>query len=397
MVATLEPAVAAPRPLPHSGNGNNGTSNLAPSLRSAPRFNIGRDALNKAVADLSEEHGELLAWFWSYCRDNNLGRDRLGTLLAKTNGAFYSADSIYQLLTGRRTADGANIEPMMRAIALLRRTVEPTVRTEGFVVTRLARKIWGYCDRAVKLHRIGFIFGDMCIGKSFALEEYAKRHRGQAVYVRMPTRGQFGDFLRECARVLAMGDRQTVNDLHDKIIDAFRPGMLLIVDEADQCFYSIRNTWGLATLDFLRELWDRTGCPIVLCMDHHGRDTMLKGPPAKRLKRLWRRRLPRLQMPTMPARADLNAFARSVGLDPAPNEEITVVNKETGGKYTDTPAQLQKEVIAADGLGVWMMLLQQAKETADEQGRAIHWRAVLKVYSEFTAEEDSDGTEEEEG
>jgi DNA transposition AAA+ family ATPase len=384
---------------PQSGNG----SSLPGALRAAPRFNIGRDALNKALTHLPEEHSELLAWFWSYCRDNNWGRDRMGKLVAKANGEFYSADSIYQLLTGRRMADGANIDPMMRAIALLRRNVEPSVRTEGFVVTRLARKIWDYCDRAVKLRRIGFVFGDMCIGKSFALEEYAKRHRGRAIYVRMPTRGQLGDFLRECARVLAMGDRQTVNDLHDKVIDAFRPGMLLLVDEADQCFYSIRNTWGLATLDFLRELWDRTGCPIVLCMDHHGRDTLLKGAPSKRLKRLWRRRLPRLQMPAIPSRGDLNAFARSVGLDPAPDEKLTVHTKFIDGDgeektkaYTDTPAQLQHDVITSDGLGVWMMLLQQARETAAEQKRTIHWRAVLKAYSEFTADEDRDGSEDDE-
>jgi hypothetical protein len=103
MVATLDPAVAAPRPLPHSGNGNNGTSDLAPALRAAPRFNIGRDALNKATADLPAEQRATLEWFWSYCRDNNLGRDRLGKLLEKANGTFYSADSIYQLLTGRRS------------------------------------------------------------------------------------------------------------------------------------------------------------------------------------------------------------------------------------------------------------------------------------------------------
>lgn len=400
MVATLEP----PPLVRHSPSSNGAAAVGSPRsslVASTQRFNIGRDALNKAVAELPASQRDSMEWFWRYCSERNLGRDRLGKLLEKSNGQFYSPDSIYQALSGRRSEAGINLEPICLSIDLFRQKVEPATASEGFVETRLARKIWRYCEKARKLRRIGFIFGDMSIGKSHALIELAKRD-ANVTYTRMPTRGHLNHYLQECARKFAMGDRQTVADLRDRVIDALRsaPGekpKQLIIDEADQCFQSIRNFLGLGTLDFIREIYDAAGCSLVLVFDHHGRDELLGGKHAKRLKRLWRRRLPRLQLPAMLSVEDLDAFAAAVGLPAATPDPIkiraTVIDEETGEEslreHIDNPARLQRYVIANDGLTVWLMLLQEAKELAEEKKKPITWGAVIKTHAEFAGQEDA--------
>jgi DNA transposition AAA+ family ATPase len=356
------------------------------------RFGIGRDALNKALDQLElPKQRSSIEWFWRYCAEHNVGRVRLGELVRKPNGEFYSTDSVYQLLTGRRTEAGANISPMLRAIEEFRAQVEPNPRTEAFIETRMARQIWSYCQRAKKLGRIGFIFGNMSIGKSEALAELA-RHDVSTLYTRMKTRGQLGDYLKECAGKMAMSPRSTVANLRDRVIDGFPE--LLIVDEADQCFQSIRNSGGLATLDFIREGYDRKRCGVVLVMDHHGRNEVLRGDHSNRLKRLWRRRIAPLQLPSLPHPEDLNLFAGTVGLPPAAKETLHVNIKyvdDAGVEHTrshgDSPRRLQDDVVGRDGIGVWLMLLNDAAELAREARKPISWGAVLKAHALFVAME----------
>jgi hypothetical protein len=248
----------------------------------------------------------------------------------------------------------------------------------------------------------------MSLGKTDAAIELCtnRKDNHKRLYTRMPTRGHLHHFLQAAARGLALGDRQTVANLRQNVIEGLPDQW--IIDEFDQCFLSIRNTWGLATADFIREAWDyrrRVGRPIsvVLIADHFGRDQITQGENAKRLKRLWRRRLPRLQLPDMMSRADRNKFSRAVGLPAASRDPLTIratladrSGKERTETFTDSPLNLEKEVIAANGLGYWKMILADAAENAREQRRQITWGAVLKSYAVFAAEEASDGREEEE-
>src|ERR1700726_615911 len=102
MVATLDEPTVAAGVSPASDNGSEETLKLRADNQ-VRRFLIGRDQLNKAIADLPGDQAEALEWFWRYCRDRNVGPDRLKNLLQKSNGDYYSRDSIYQALTGRRT------------------------------------------------------------------------------------------------------------------------------------------------------------------------------------------------------------------------------------------------------------------------------------------------------
>lgn len=366
------------------------------------KFRIGRDALNTAVAGLPDEHRETLTWLWSYCSQHNLSRERMGSLIAKTNGkGHYSFDSLYHAMTGGRTADGTNLNPLCQAIEAFRRQVAPAQDSDSeFIETRLVREIWAYARKVQAKRRPGYVIGNQTNGKTTALTALAASDPN-IVYTRMPTRGHLCQFSKECARRLAMGHKQTVGDLYFRIFDSFTRDSLLIIDEADQCFGALRHTLGISTLDYIREIYDHAKCGILFVMDQAGRNEMIRGQWAEKLGRLWRRRVPQFNLPRVPYREDLDLFAAHYGLSPAADELVRVrINYvddegvERSREHSDNPARIQRDVVssAQGGLGIWLQILDEAAEIAKAARKPITWGAVIKAHCEFVAAE-SDGTE----
>lgn len=83
-------------------------------------------------------------------------------------------------------------------------------------------------------------------------------------------------------------------------------------------------------------------------------------------------------------------FAAAYDLGPAPTEEIgarvTYVDdagRERKKVVTSAPATLQAQVIDRAGLGRWCMILQEARDIAEEQRRPITWGSVIAAWHSF--------------
>jgi DNA transposition AAA+ family ATPase len=355
------------------------------------KFRIPADVIQRTVADLPDRERVAIKWFAGYCRTRNIGSDECGQLLQQADGRrTYSGDSIYQLLTGRRHKMGVDVTPMIESIERFRAQVEGTKRDEDtdFIETRLSRGIWDRCARALKTHRIAPIFGRSQIGKSRALREYARRHNhGETIFVEMPAGGKPCDFRHELVRALGLPIGMREADSRRRIIDSIDSRMLIIVDEAHRCLQKTGGHAGLCTLEFIREIYNRCGCGIVISMTDEGRQLLLHGPHAVALQQLWRRRITPLQLPTAVPLDDLHLFAASHNLEPAPDKEVAIdfpYFDERGQKhkkvYKDNPQKLQLRVSSEEGLGVWLSILGDAREMAEEQKKGITWGAVLKAY-----------------
>lgn len=371
---------------------NGGGENHGVEAMAALRFRIPGDVIALATKEMPEEQRAAVRWFAGYCRDRNLDKDRVATLLNKRGGGTYSWDSIYQLLTGRRAEQNVDITPVIEAIESFRKKVQSDVRLgdSGFVRTRLATQIEQRLDRARALRKIAFIFGDSQIGKTVSLVQYEKEHNhGETIYVEAPTGGALTMFIEVLARKLAIPRRRAA-DLRSAIIECFDKDMLLIVDEAHRFLHNER---GVHSLDFIRELYNKAGCGITLSMTNEGRDLLRHGPHKTRLLQLWRRRIAPLQLPAVTPEDDLALFAHSYGLPTAPKEEVGVSVKyldEKGGErtktYTDVPLDVQRRVNADEGLGVWLSILQDAADIAKLAKKPITWAAVLKAYCMMQAD-----------
>lgn len=128
-------------------------------------------------------------------------------------------------------------------------------------------------------------------------------------------------------------------------------------------------------------------------MTNEGRDELLHGTHKKTYEQIWRRRIAPLQLPNITPNDDLDLFAAAYGLPPASDKplEVTVDCIEEDGsiktrKHKDTSLNLQTTINRAEGLGVWITILQDAADMAQELGRQITWGAVIKASCQAQAE-----------
>lgn len=364
----------------------------------AIRFRIPADQVAKAVAALPDRERQAIKWFAAHCRAHNLGREEVGKLLKKADGSYYSYDSAYQVLTGRRTDAGLSVEPFVKSIEAFRRITEERLAQaeSGFIETRLSRMIWGVCRKSLLRKKISFIFGDSQIGKTTALREYARRNNhGETIYCDMPTGGSLGPFMAALAVSLGIPPQAKHADLRRRILDSVDDRMLVILDNVHRCLPRCRaaGARGLLTFELIQELYDAAGCGVVLSMTNEGRDQLRKGSFAKRLEQIWFRRLSPLQLPKFPPRDDMALFARAYGLEPATDEPVTIRStyhdsdgRERTREHTDNPLRLQDHVLRTEGLGVWIAILQDASDMARLGRRSISWGAVLRAHQQSQAE-----------
>lgn len=340
-----------------------------PSIESTPSI---PSAPAESPEPLSPHHLEAITWATDYCNKKKLSYADLGQLLRQPGTAKpYSGDSVYAAMTGRR--DEGSLDRFTQAIETFRRQVEETApKSINFIATSLSDKITALCDNARRRHKITFLFGPMQTGKTEALAHYAEHH-GDAVMVRMPTRGMFADFLAELAKGLNIaGIRQS--ELRRAIIERFTPDSLLIVDE---CHQSLGQSRSMASLEFCREIWDRRRCGMLLCGTNDFRMALVSH---RVLRQLWLRGYRPFAVTPAIARHNIDDFARAFKLQPAPDQEAKIVVSTEGEPdqtITDNPRKLQDTVLAQYGLGRWISILEDAAELATDAGARMTWSRVI--------------------
>jgi hypothetical protein len=365
----------------------------------AIRFRIPANVISVAVKEaidrgiIDDDQAKALEWFGGYCRHKNLGREEMGSLLSKGasgssgDGKFYSYDTLYQVLTGRRVEQGANIIPVVEAIQAFQTAVEPASRLEssGFVDTRMSRAIFDRLDRARQYRKIAFIFGDSQIGKSESIAEYTRRHNhGETIAIDMPDTPSLAQVKKRLGMSLALSGVSRPSDLGDAIASCFREGKLLIFDNFHR---ALRRAGNHRLYDFIQSLFDDRRIGVGIFMTNEGRDLLVRGPERKRLEQLWRRRTAPIQLPNVLPDDDLALFAKARGLPAAPAKKIGVsydaVNDQgqpTTEQFIRSPLELQSAVVAGEGLGIWISILDLAVDLAARERKAPDWHYVLKAY-----------------
>lgn len=349
------------------------------------RWVIGMDVVTRETAQLPEGQREAMRWLAAYGASLDLTTKELAERLLKPDGSPYSGASVYAALTGRRNDAGHSIENMVEAVERLQRRASETRSrtTTRFIETPLTRTIFRVCRTAFTKHRLAVVFGESQTGKTTAINEYADRHNhGETHLIRMPIGGRIADLRMDMARHLHIGDGMKPADVSRRIMDCFDERTLLIVDEAHQACRHTR-TGSTNALEFIRDIYDRRGCGVVLVGTKLLTQSLKED---KVLAQLWRRRSTGLvvRLPDAPPTADLAAFAAAFGLEPAPDRTIRIQYTEPadGGEpvsrtYSANPALLQSTLVADQGLGSWIKLLEDAQRAAEEDNGRITWGRVI--------------------
>lgn len=360
------------------------------------RFLLKAEAVLENIKQLPDEDANDLFWFFKFCKDRNLSKDELSETLPKKNGGFFHFDTIdHTLQRGSRQPS----EDFMTALRRFREIEEPRaeITESGFVKTRLYSTIEQRFLEARKKKRISFIFGDSQIGKTTCLKHVQQSYNhGSTIFVDMPARGNYGRFITSLAKAMRL-NRGTVGvQAQQNVLLHFHSRMTLVIDNAHR---ALRNQNGLSTIEFILELFDTANCGMVICMTRESEHELRKGPFAERLKQLWRRRTAPLILPSEPYKDDLDRFANAFALCPAPRSKMAVnydIVDGEGKKRRKTmegvPFDIEQKVIAEEGLGVWLSILQDSAELAKKSKKPHRpdkpecWAAVIKAHAIYQAD-----------
>lgn len=322
---------------------------------------ISRERVLTATMDLPDEQREAVRWLHGYAVEKHL------SLKALEDKLRYDSSTLSQLFSGKYTG---SIENVCKEITAFRKLVQQraAVKSVPFVETDLAQKIFKCCESALIYQRIFFIYGSSQIGKSAALEHFAAKSQ-DVIYVRMPEGGILGDLLYELALALKISTEHNSAQLKRKIKQAFDSRMTLIVDEVHQTFMTRGGVSRLRSVEFIREIYDRSRCGVVLVGTNVFRDEMQHGRHRKLLEQLDLRSLGVMQLPDVPTAKDLNVFAAAHGLPPASGAAL----------------ELQTKVIRENRLSRWLSILQAARRIASRKEQKMTWEHVLTAHAGLKA------------
>ena len=322
----------------------------------------------EATKNLPEEQMLAIRWLHAHYYDSGKSLAEIGALIG------YDGGNVSKIFHAKYAGD---LDAVVAAIARYRKLVEEraSINRAPYIETRLYRDIEECCQAALTYQKIVYIYGESQVGKTAALKHYEDKHNhGETIYVEMPPGGGLGAFCQALALRLRMSTDGNTTLLQGNILRSITSRNLLIIDEAARVFQTrVYGKQMLRTLDYIRALHDNTGCAIVLCGTNIFREQMQDRAMEKFLRQFNRRCLLRRQLPDVPSRADLNAFARHYGLDPAGGDALA----------------LQKQVVTEHGLGVWLTTLTAAARNATRQKKDMTWDHVIKAHAFFQSLEKS--------
>lgn len=336
----------------------------------ADGIKIPGDRLERSVQSLvregkvSEAGGDEIRWFYQWAKGGEL------SLSAAARAADISPTSLYRLLTATYAAayDG-----LIGKLARFHRIEEQRQKRAdvGFIETSTWRKIDGVCQQALNMQLPAFIYGPSQIGKTTSLLEFARRNNhGTTKYVRMPCAPSFSYLVKTIGRACFIAySSDNIDHIRDRICHTLTSRNLLIVDEFHQAMTTASDKVSAKVMEFIREIYDRTGCGIVLCATDVGRREVEQGRNAGTYDQLRRRGMTKLVLPATPPQGDINRIAKAFGLPPPDGDTLKTV----------------RDMLRVSGVGMYVKYLQAAHVLARNRKETLDWGTFAAVYDGLAA------------
>jgi len=333
------------------------------------RISIPGDTVKTCLARLVQTgeldaDGEGLVW-WFYCHARE-SKWRLRDAGAAINR---DATTVHRLFNGSYGAGYANLIDEIRRYKRIA-DERGKRRDIGFIETSAWAKINAVCRNALYDSMPAFIYGASQIGKTACLKEYARRNNhGQTKYIRMPAAPTFQFAVKTVADACFISTRQNMDVTRRRIMDAVDDRTLVIIDEFHQCMSTTSDLIARKVVEFLREVYDRTGCGIVLCGTRVFRHEFERGRQALIFDQFRRRGMLELTLPDTPPKSDIIRIAKAFDL-PAPDGQVL---------------DAVKSMLQESGVGKYIKYLQYAHGLATTRKEPLTWDHFTKAYNGIRA------------
>ena len=333
-----------------------------------------RAAVKQAAArgQVTEEDGEEVVWLYNYAQEFHL---KEADLAAKMGA--YDKNTIYQVFRGTYGVQGngkysswANFIKAVRDFKSVE-IEEMKKKRIGIIETEVKKTVFTACQAALNDGMPAFIYGASQIGKTTALMEFQRlNNHGRTVYLRMGSGWTRPRLVRELAARFGNGVKATKCwALEDAIFGSLTRYNLLIIDEFHLAMETATDASAKAIMEFIREIYDRTGCGLVMSATKVGVTGIESGKNMLLVDQLRRRGVVRVILPDVPPVRDINTIARSFDL-PLPAGEIL---------------QHIKTLIKTRGLGVFIKYLQKSYAVSRKAKEELSWDSFRKVANGYLA------------
>ena len=142
---------------------------------------------------------------------------------------------------------------------------------------------------------------------------------------------------------------------------------MLIIDEFHLALETTSEQSSKAIMEFVREVFDRTGCGLVMSATKVGLSGLEGGKNQMLFDQLRRRGVVRVVLPDAPPVRDINTIARSFDLALPTGEVLAGI----------------KRLIKERGLGVYVKYLQKAYALAKAKKEPLTWEGYAKTVNGY--------------
>ena len=317
----------------------------------------------EALGEIDSDGANNIMWLYNFAKANSLSYSALGRAVG------LDGSTINRLFTANYQAGYTGL---MAKIAKFRMLTEErqAKRDIGFIETSTWRKIEAVCRNALIEQMPSFIYGASQIGKTTCLREFARRNNhGTTKYLRMPAATTFSHFIATLAKACFINPHDRITVIRDRIIDALDSRNLLIIDEFHQALCTVSDSLAAKIVEYIREIYDRAGCGIVLAATRIGEEELERGRQHMIYDQLRRRGMTKLVLPDMPPLDDIYLIAEAHGLPRPPADTLKVI----------------KEMLATSGLGMYCKYLAAAEAMCNKRQTALTWDAFGAVWDGMRA------------
>ncbi len=312
----------------------------------------------EASGQITGAQADDILWLYNFVQAKSLSLENAGRAVGM------SGTTVYRLFTASYQA---SYDAVLEKVAKFRALTEERQKRKaiGFVETSTWKKVEAVCQHAINDQMPAFIYGPSQMGKTTCLLEFARRNNhGTTKYIRMPASPSFSFFVKTVAAACSIGvGRNSADQLRERVCHALDSRNLLIVDEFHQALVTVTDRRAAQIMEFIREIYDRTGCGIVLSATRVGEAEIERGRNAGIYDQLRRRGMVKLVLPDMPPASDIRKIAAAFGL-PAPEGRV---------------AESIRQMLKASGLGMYVKYLQSAHVLATGRGEKPTWDTFAAV------------------
>ena len=244
----------------------------------------------------------------------NLGKSRGWSFDQVGKSVDYSGATVSRLFAGKY--EGAMRAVIEKVDAYLELEAERQKMTSDlFIETSTWRKVQAACDLAIKRNAIVRIVGPSQVGKTYSLKEYMRRAKFQVCYLRVPAAPTFKLIVEAVCDAVGISSSLRVDEARPRVAKAVGPNTLLIIDELHELIMSAGKGTAMKCMEWIREIWDNSGCGMALCGTSALEDDLINDPKMKGwLGQLDQRCIRVLNLPNRIPDDDIDLAAKTYGI-----------------------------------------------------------------------------------